>query len=51
MSRLLEQVRDAIRVRLYSLRTEQTSVDWIKRYIIFSNKRHPAELGAAEVNR
>jgi integron integrase len=47
--RLLEQVRDAVRRRHYSLRTEETYVHWIKRFIYFSGKRHPAGLGAAEV--
>ncbi len=49
MSKLLEQVRTVIRLRHYSLRTEQSYVNWIKHYIIFSHKRHPAELGASEV--
>jgi site-specific recombinase XerD len=48
-TRLLDQVRDAIRRRHYSLRTEDTYVHWIKRFIYFSGKRHPAELGSAEV--
>jgi len=48
-ARLLDQVRDAIRRRHYSLRTEDTYVHWIKRFIYFSGKRHPGELGAAEV--
>jgi integron integrase len=47
--RLLDRVRDAIRRRHYSYRTEQTYVHWIKRYIWFSDRRHPAEMGAAEV--
>jgi integron integrase len=47
--RLLEQVRDAIRRRHYSLRTEESYVHWIKRFIFFSGKRHPRELGAPEV--
>jgi integron integrase len=47
--RLLEQVRDAIRRRNYSYRTEETYVHWIRRFIYFSGKRHPIELGAAEV--
>ena len=47
--RLLDQVRDAIRRRHYSYRTEQTYVHWIKRFIYFSGKRHPREMGAAEV--
>jgi len=45
----MDQVRDAIRVRHYSYRTEQAYVGWIKRYIVFHGKRHPAELGAGEV--
>jgi site-specific recombinase XerD len=48
-ARLLDQVRDAIRRRHYSFRTEDTYVHWIKRFIFFSNRRHLAELGAAEV--
>jgi integrase len=48
--RLLERVRDAIRRRHYSYRTEQTYLHWIKRYIWFHDKRHPSELGAAEVS-
>lgn len=47
--KLLEQVRQTIRRKHYSLRTEQTYVDWIKRYIFFHNKRHPAEMGAREM--
>ena len=47
--RLLDQVRDVIRRRHYSYRTEQTYVHWIKRFIYFSGKRHPREMGAAEV--
>jgi site-specific recombinase XerD len=47
--RLLDLVRDAIRRRHYSYRTEQAYVYWIKRFIYFSGKRHPKDLGAAEV--
>ena len=47
--KLLEQVRNAIRVKHYSLRTEQAYVDWIKRFILFHQKRHPAEMAEAEV--
>jgi site-specific recombinase XerD len=50
MPKLLEQVRNAIRTRHYSLRTEQTYIQWIKQYIIFNSKRHPSDLGAAEVS-
>ena len=49
--KLLDQVRQRIRTRHYSRRTEQGYVHWIKRYIFFHDKRHPAEMGAAEVTR
>jgi site-specific recombinase XerD len=48
---LLDQVRDAIRVRHYSLRTEEAYVHWIRRFILFHGKRHPAQMGAPEVAR
>jgi len=48
--KLLDQVREAIRARHYSYRTEQTYVDWIKRFILFHGKRHPREMGAGEIN-
>ena len=47
--RLLDLVRDAIRARHYSRRTEKAHVGWIRRYIFFHGKRHPAEMGAAEI--
>jgi integron integrase len=47
--RLLARVRDKIRLKHYSIRTEQAYVDWIRRFIRFHGKRHPGELGAAEV--
>ena len=47
--RLLEQLRDAIRRKHYSYRTEETYAHWVKRFIYFSGKRHPATLGEAEV--
>ena len=47
----MDQVRIAIRLRHYSYRTEEAYVDWIKRYILFSGKRHPSGLGATEVER
>ena len=46
--RLLDQLRDRIRLKHYSRRTEQAYVQWVKRYIYFHGKRHPAELGKAE---
>lgn len=47
--KLLDQVVARLRVKHYSLRTEKTYVDWIKRYIWFHGKRHPQEMGASEV--
>jgi integron integrase len=47
----LDRVRDPLRTRHYSRRTEDAYVAWIRRYIIFHGKRHPAELGAPEVTR
>ena len=47
--RLLEQLRDAIRRKHYSYRTEETYIHWVRRFIYFSGKRHPATLGEAEV--
>jgi site-specific recombinase XerD len=46
---LVERVRDAIRLKHYSIHTEQAYVNWIKRYITFHNVRHPAEMGAPQV--
>jgi integron integrase len=47
--RLLDVARDAIRRRHFSHRTEETYLQWMKRFILFSGKRHPRNLGAAEV--
>ncbi|MGH8475022.1 MAG: integron integrase, partial [Methylococcales bacterium] len=47
--RLLDRVRDKIRLKHYSIRTEQAYTDWIKRFILHFGKRHPSELGAGEV--
>ena len=47
--RLLDQVRDAIRVRHYSRRTEDTYVQWVRRFILFHAKRHPREMGEREI--
>ena len=49
--RLLDRVRAAARLRHDSRRTEAAYVAWIRRYIFFHGKRHPAEMGAAEVTR
>ena len=47
--KLLDQVRETMRRKHYAYRTEQSYVNWIKRYIIFHNKRHPREMDHAEV--
>jgi len=47
--KLLDQVRGKIRLKHYSIRTEQAYVDWIKRFILHNGKKHPNELGAEEV--
>ena len=47
--RLLDQVRRAMRVAHYAIRTEEAYVDWIRRFILYHNKRHPSEMGAAEI--
>ena len=44
--KLFDQVRVAIRLRHYSLRTEDTYLHWIKRFIVFHGKRHPAEISS-----
>lgn len=47
--KLLDQLRDRIRLKHYSLRTEQAYLQWVKRYILFHGKRHPADLGKEEI--
>jgi integron integrase len=49
--KLLDRVRQTLQARHYSRRTEKSYVGWIRRYILFHGKRHPAEMGAAEVTR
>ena len=51
MPKLLDQLRDSIRTRHYSRRTEEAYVDWALRFILFHRKRHPAAMGADEVNQ
>ena len=48
--KLTDQVRRAIRVKHYSYRTEQSYIYWIKKFILFNNKRHPNEMGEQEIN-
>jgi integron integrase len=50
MSQLLDEVRDAIRTRHYSIRTEEAYIQWIRQYILFFGQRRPAELGSKNVS-
>jgi integron integrase len=47
--KLLDQVRDALRVKHYAYNTEQSYVQWIRRHILFHNKRHPKDMAEPEV--
>ena len=47
--KLLDRVRDRIRLKNYSYRAEKSYVGWVKRYILFHQKRHPQEMGHKEV--
>lgn len=49
--RLLDRVRATLRMRHYRRKTEKIYVGWIRRFAVFHGKRHPRELGAAEVTR
>jgi integron integrase len=49
LKKLLDQMRDAIRLKNYSYRTEQSYVDWVERFIRFHNLRHPAEMNMPEI--
>lgn len=48
--KLLDRMRNAIRVKHYSLRTEETYIMWVKRYIFFHNKRHPKDMKNSELS-
>ena len=47
--KFLDRVRWHLRVKRYSIRTEQAYIDWIRRYILFHNKRHPERMGEEEI--
>ncbi|MBD1929498.1 phage integrase N-terminal SAM-like domain-containing protein [Trichocoleus sp. FACHB-90] len=47
--KLLEQVQDVIRLKHYSYQTEKTYIYWIRRYILFHNKRHPKDMESKEI--
>jgi integron integrase len=49
--KLLDQLRQAIRMRHYSYRTEKAYTHWVKRYILFHHKRHPVQMGEAEIGQ
>ena len=48
--KLFDQVRNVIRLKHYSLRTEEAYWHWIKKFILFHQKRHPSEMGEAEIS-
>ena len=47
--KLLDRVREKIRLKNYSFKTEQAYGNWIKQYIVFHNKKHPLDMGAVEI--
>ena len=47
--KLLDQMRDALRTKHYSYRTEKTYIEWVRRFILFHQKRHPKEMGVPEI--
>jgi hypothetical protein len=47
--KLLDQLRDKVRLKHYSPSTERQYVHWVKRFVLFHNKRHPMDMGAAQV--
>ena len=47
---LLDDLRAAIRVRHYSIRTEHAYADWVKRYVHFHDMKHPRDMGAEQIN-
>lgn len=48
--RLLDRVREEIRLRHYSIRTEKSYINWITRFILFHDKQHPQNMGAEHVS-
>ena len=49
--KLLDQVRNALRAKHYSIHTEEAYLHWIKRYILFHHKRHPQEMNSPEIEQ
>ena len=49
--KILDQVRYVIRKKYYSIRPEQAYLQWIKRFVLFHNKRHPKDMGEKEISQ
>ena len=49
--KLLDRLRNVIRLKHYSFRTEESYVDWVRRFILFHHKRHPKDMGMSEINQ
>jgi hypothetical protein len=49
--KLLDQYRETLRLKHYSSRTEETYVLWVREYILYHNKRHPAQMSVLEINQ
>ncbi len=49
--KLLDQLRNEIRFKHYSIRTEKAYVDWVKRFILFHDKQHPEDMGEIEIKQ
>ncbi len=49
-SKLLDEVRGVLRVKNYSFRTEKTYIHWIRKFILFNNKKHPLQMAETEIN-
>ena len=48
-TKLLDRAREIMRLRHYSIRTERSYINWMRRYILFHDKRHPQDMGPAEI--
>ena len=50
VKKLLDQLSDQLRIKHYSLRTENTYISWVRKFILFHDKRHPRDMGTQEIN-
>ncbi|MEW6007271.1 MAG: site-specific integrase [bacterium] len=48
---LLEQTREVMRKKHYTIRTEQAYIEWVKRFVLFHNKKHPKYMGEKEISQ